>query len=223
MNSSALKPASDNALSCGASGARWTEVWAATGVINTSDAREKTAPRVPSEAERRAIRRVIAGVGLFQRLDVVAAKGAAARLHCGVTAQAVKEAFESEGLDPARYALFCVDPLEEEIEVEETVRITRAVAGAEREIVEMVDGKPVLKRIRDPLMRLEAVVDENGEAVVRGDKALLHEVEATEEVEITRPVRLRRPKLDDQGEPVMRLGVRYDQVFAMALAALAMG
>jgi hypothetical protein len=169
----------------------------------------------------RAIRRIVSGIGVFQWLGALAAKGADARLHCGITAQAVKEAFEVEGLDPARYALFCADPVEEEVEVEEMVRILRTVAGPEREIVELVDGRPVLKRIREPLKRFVPVVDETGEAVVRGGKPLLHEVDVTEEVEATHPVRVRRPRLDEHGRPVLRLGVRYDQLFAMALAAMA--
>lgn len=38
-----IKPASDNAYTCGASGARWSAVWAANGTIQTSDRRDKTA------------------------------------------------------------------------------------------------------------------------------------------------------------------------------------
>lgn len=34
-------PTTDNSLSCGRSGGRWAEVWAAIGAINTSDKREK--------------------------------------------------------------------------------------------------------------------------------------------------------------------------------------
>lgn len=37
-----LRPATDNAVTLGASGARWSAVWAATGTIQTSDARQKT-------------------------------------------------------------------------------------------------------------------------------------------------------------------------------------
>jgi hypothetical protein len=37
-----LRPASDNAVSLGASNARWSAIWSATGTIQTSDAREKT-------------------------------------------------------------------------------------------------------------------------------------------------------------------------------------
>jgi hypothetical protein len=38
-----LRPAADNATTLGASGARWSAVWSATGAIQTSDARQKTA------------------------------------------------------------------------------------------------------------------------------------------------------------------------------------
>ncbi|WP_137150280.1 DUF2793 domain-containing protein [Devosia sp. FKR38] len=38
----ALRPAFDNAVTLGASGARWSSIWAATGTIQTSDIRQKT-------------------------------------------------------------------------------------------------------------------------------------------------------------------------------------
>ena len=37
-----LRPVADNAVTLGASGARWSAVWSATGTIQTSDARDKT-------------------------------------------------------------------------------------------------------------------------------------------------------------------------------------
>jgi hypothetical protein len=37
-----FRPATDNAMTLGGSGARWSAVWAATGTIQTSDARQKT-------------------------------------------------------------------------------------------------------------------------------------------------------------------------------------
>ena len=37
-----LRPGTDNAMSLGGSGARWSTIWAATGTIQTSDSREKT-------------------------------------------------------------------------------------------------------------------------------------------------------------------------------------
>lgn len=37
-----FRPATDNAMTLGGSGARWSAVWAATGTIQTSDSRQKT-------------------------------------------------------------------------------------------------------------------------------------------------------------------------------------
>src|SRR5690606_11867727 len=116
-------PGADNTYNLGSGSFRFGTVYAATGAINTSDAREKTVLQPLTDAERRAIRRVMVGVGVFQWLDAVARKGGdpaqgGARLHIGVTAQAVREAFAAEGLDATRYALFCADPVEEGAEGE---------------------------------------------------------------------------------------------------------
>ncbi len=43
IRAAAIRPLTDNAMSCGLSGSRWTEVFAVSGTINTSDARDKTA------------------------------------------------------------------------------------------------------------------------------------------------------------------------------------
>jgi hypothetical protein len=60
------------------------------------------------------VRRVIAQVGVFQWLEAIERKGSdRARLHVGVTAQAVRDAFLAEGEDPARWALFCEDAVGE--------------------------------------------------------------------------------------------------------------
>ena len=103
------RPGSDNAVTLGNGSFRWSQVYAGTGTINTSDAREKTELRPVSDSERRAVRRVMADVGVFRGLSAVAEKGEMARLHAGVTAQAVEAAFAAEGLDARSYALFCED------------------------------------------------------------------------------------------------------------------
>lgn len=114
LTTGGVRPLTDNTYTLGDVSARWSTVYAATGAINTSDAREKTALQPLSEAEKRAILRVIRGAGLYRWLAAIETKGDSARFHAGVTAQAVAEAFVAEGLDPARYALWCanavVDP-----------------------------------------------------------------------------------------------------------------
>lgn len=42
MNSKGIQPGNDNMYSLGKNGARWSEIWSANGVIQTSDARLKT-------------------------------------------------------------------------------------------------------------------------------------------------------------------------------------
>lgn len=102
-------PSADNTRNLGSASFRFATVYAGTGTINTSDAREKT-PFTPIPAGvKRAVRRIFAEAGVFQWRARVAEKGDDARLHIGVTAQAVAAAFEAEGEDPRRWALFCAD------------------------------------------------------------------------------------------------------------------
>lgn len=104
------RPINDNQVNSGHPSARWTTVYAVTGTINTSDAREKTSIRSLSDAELSAGRSILDAIGIFQWLDAVAKKGADnARLHTGFLAQAVASCFTAQGLDPTRYGLYCYD------------------------------------------------------------------------------------------------------------------
>ena len=105
-----IRPDGDNTRSCGESGKRWSVVYAATGSINTSDAREKTAVRPLSEAEIAAARQLASEIGAYQWLSSVDEKGAAAaRQHIGMTVQRAIEIMTSHGLDPMAYGFICYD------------------------------------------------------------------------------------------------------------------
>ena len=119
-----FQPASDNVHSLGGAGNRTTVVYAATGTINTSDAREKAWRGAANAAEMRASRRIIAELGFYQWNDAVAAKGADnARYHFGVRAQRVWEIMADESLidridaggrpGATPYAFLCWDAWEE--------------------------------------------------------------------------------------------------------------
>jgi hypothetical protein len=116
----APRPATDNTLSNGTASQRWSVVYAGTGTINTSDATAKQQVKDLSEAEKRVATRIKQLIRSFKFNDAVAVKGDEARIHIGVIAQDVAEAFIQEGLDPAKYALFCLDTWEEEQEIVET-------------------------------------------------------------------------------------------------------
>lgn len=122
---SSFRPGSDGVLSCGLSAFRWSQVYAATGTINTSDEREKEQIGVPSDVVLDAWATVEFAQYKFR--DAVAAKGGGARWHIGVVAQRVKEAFESAGLDPFSLGVLCYDVWDDEYE--ETVSEDGAVVG----------------------------------------------------------------------------------------------
>lgn len=109
-----LRPNEDGTAFLGTGSARWSAVFAATGTINTSDEREKTSIVDPDESLMRAWGKV--NFKVFQFKDAIEKKGADARLHVGVIAQQVIEAFKSEGLDATRYGLLCYDKWEDEYE-----------------------------------------------------------------------------------------------------------
>jgi len=110
-----LFPSKDNNAECGNPSNRWSQIHAATGTINTSDQRLKTTPEPISDSVLRAWGKV--EFLQYQFTDAVEKKGAdSARIHFGVIAQRVKEAFESEGLDPFAYGVLCFDHWEDEYE-----------------------------------------------------------------------------------------------------------
>jgi hypothetical protein len=109
LNSSQLIPGLDNTYTLGSFTERWSVVYAATGTINTSDRNEKQDIEELSDAERRVATRVKTLIRKFKFKDAVAKKGDSARIHFGVIAQDVQEAFLAEGLDASKYGLFCSD------------------------------------------------------------------------------------------------------------------
>lgn len=106
---SGTDPGADNSRTLGTSGNRWSTVYAANGTINTSDANEKQDIADLDEAEKRVAVRIKGLIKKFRFKDAVIAKGDAARIHVGVIAQEVRDAFTAEGLDAHRYGLFCSD------------------------------------------------------------------------------------------------------------------
>lgn len=108
-----LRPNTDNARGLGSSSRRWSVVYAGTGTINTSDAREKQQIDIEAAAMR-AVRNI--AFKQFKFNDAVLLKGDKARWHFGAVAQQVKEAFEAEGLDPFSYGLLCYDDWPEQPE-----------------------------------------------------------------------------------------------------------
>lgn len=104
----AFVPYTDDVMKLGVWNLRWNAVFASSGTINTSDERIKTSVRdLPDEV-------LDAWESVpwcqFQMVDSVNRKGPdGARIHSGLVAQRVDEAFRAHGLDASRYGLFCHD------------------------------------------------------------------------------------------------------------------
>lgn len=106
-------PNADNDVRLGFGSLRWITIYAVSGTINTSDARQKTDVR-PLEARELAVGRRLKGlVKAYRWRDAVAKKGEGARIHVGVIAQEVEAAFAAEGLEAEAYGVFCRDELED--------------------------------------------------------------------------------------------------------------
>ena len=109
-----FKPSSDNVYKLGTAANRWSEVFAGTGTINTSDAREKQDIRDLTDSERLVAQELKTLVKMFRFKDAVAEKGNAARKHIGVMAQDVQQAFSNHGLNAHEYGVFCYDEWEDD-------------------------------------------------------------------------------------------------------------
>lgn len=175
-------PTSNNVASLGLSSNLWTQVYAATGTINTSDSRYKSSVASASDTLLDAIGAV--PIHTFQFTDAVEKKGPeAARFHVGVIAQEVASAFEAKGLDAARYGLFCHDEWQDEYETVEVVDqpevlgeddevVTPAVVHTERRKVLDAGDRYGIRyeellmlecaRLRRELQRMKIALTDNG-------------------------------------------------------------
>ena len=139
-----VEPQTDNTYSLGSAGRRWSEVFAATAIINTSDARDKTEVRSLNDAELAASKSLAKEIGAFKFLSAVLLKGDAAREHIGMTVQRAIEIMQSHGLDAFNYGFICFDKWDDQyvdVEVpeeyvdEEGQTQTRPVKTGEKRLV----------------------------------------------------------------------------------------
>lgn len=117
----AVNPGTDGTIANGWSNKRWSQVYASTGTIETSDERLKEDIRPIDESVFKAWGKVEFRQFLFK--DAVAEKGSAARIHIGLIAQQVIAAFASEGLDAMRYGIVCYDKWDAQEAVTERFKV----------------------------------------------------------------------------------------------------
>jgi hypothetical protein len=112
-------PATDNSISLGSGGFRWSQVYAATGTINTSDEREKTFLNI-EDSEKLAALEIKSNLRKFKFNSAIEEKGDNARIHFGASAQQVGDIMKSHGLDPNKYGFYCYDEWDEIQEIKDS-------------------------------------------------------------------------------------------------------
>jgi hypothetical protein len=113
----------DNALDMGGPSARFDDIYATNGTIQTSDRNEKQNIEALSDAEQRV---AVAAKGLLRKFrwkSSVEENGDDARIHFGIIAQDLQDAFTAEGLDAGRYAMFISSTWTDEETGEERTRL----------------------------------------------------------------------------------------------------
>lgn len=113
----AFLPDANGTTALGGASNRWSEVFAATGTINTSDANLKEQVGAVPDAWLDAWGDV--SWQRFKMKDAVAEKGDDARWHVGLIAQEVRDAYIAHGLDATEIGLLCFDEWEAESAEEE--------------------------------------------------------------------------------------------------------
>jgi hypothetical protein len=96
----------DNSVDLGKSAARFNDIYATNSTIQTSDRNEKQDIEELSDAEQRVAVACKSLLRKFRWKSAVQDKGDDARIHFGIVAQDLQDAFEAEGLDAGRYAMF---------------------------------------------------------------------------------------------------------------------
>lgn len=129
----------DGAMNLGDASTRWSTVFATSGSINQSDRNAKQDIEDLSDAEKSV---AVALKGLIKKYrfkDAVNAKGDDARIHVGVIAQDVEQAFTDAGLDGFRYGILCKDTVFK-------VMVNGSAIGTQTHdkfVEEGPDGKPI--------------------------------------------------------------------------------
>jgi len=104
-----ILPGVNGTQDLGSSSLRFDTLFATNGTINTSDINEKQDIESLNAAETRVAQNCKTLLRKFRWRDMVEEKGDDARIHFGIIAQELDQAFTDEGLDAGRYGMFTSD------------------------------------------------------------------------------------------------------------------
>ncbi|AMO56549.1 hypothetical protein GZ77_03935 [Endozoicomonas montiporae] len=108
----------DTRFNLGNSGSRWNNVYTVSGIIQTSDERNKQDLRDISVIEKDVAQKIKGIIKAYRFKHAVKIKGNKARTHIGVIAQEVEKTFSDAGLDAFEYGILCFDEWDEDVDDE---------------------------------------------------------------------------------------------------------
>ena len=143
----------DNAVALGSASARFDDAYITNGVTTGSDRSLKQDIEELTDAEQRVAQACKSLIRKYRLISSVEEKGDDARIHIGIIAQELEDAFTAEGLDASRYGMFCQDTYwwkeetipaqEEEYQDENDMTQTRTIPEfVERTTYESEDDAP---------------------------------------------------------------------------------
>ena len=208
----------DNVIDIGDPSFRFDNIYATNGTIQTSDRNEKQDILEITTAETAVAKACKGLLRSFRWKSAVNEKGDDARIHFGIIAQDLQDAFTAEGLDAGRYGMFISSTWWETQTEVEAVEAVEAIEGVE--FVAAVEASEAV----------EAVYSEDGEIISEAIEAVeaVQGVEAVKAVEAVeaKDAYIRTDTFNTLAEaPVgaterTRLGVRYPELLAFIIAAL---
>ena len=131
----------NEAIDIGASNFQWKDIYLQNSPTVSSDRRLKQDFSAVPEAVFKAWEKV--NFCQYKFKEAVEKKGAEARLHVGLVAQEILEAFESVGLDATKYGIVCHDSWEDQYQDVE-VGVKPAVLNGKGEVV--VPEEPIMEQ-----------------------------------------------------------------------------
>jgi len=193
---SKFNPRNDNSYDLGDSSNRWDDIFATNGTIQTSDINEKQDIEELSDTEARVAAKAKTLLRKFRWKSAVEEKGDEARIHFGIIAQDLEQAFIDEGLDAGRYGMFIRG---EWYEADRVVPAKDAVY--EQQLVE------------------EATYDEEGNELTPAVYEDVLVEKAVEEHTVTDTFETAE-EAPEGAVKKERLGVRYHELLAFIIAAI---
>ena len=217
-----IVPASSNTTDLGGTDKAWQDVYVKDGTVENSDRNLKQDIEKISEAEEKVARKCKKLLRKYRWKDSVVEKGDSARIHFGIIAQDLENAFKSEGLDAGDYGMFIKNiwwEKERVIPAVEAVEAVDAVYDEEDNLispaVEAVEAKDE-ETVVDTFYSKDEAPEGSAKKTRRGVRysELLAFIMCADIVETPKPAPEPEPVVEKDGKEYIKIGKKEYEVLA---------